>query len=310
MASYDSPTPRQFHNPSGERAFRARNRAARQKRIAIIAGVSFLALAALLSLIARRGAPPAPQFALAWPESYGFGNGQIAPGETVLLRRGTPLLVSTSGAAQWNLSTENAAAEIQQKTPTVFAWSPEDLDAGQETFLDVTCTPQPGGWRQFFAWQWPIHTIRLKGIAGVKVGQHGQRIAPPRGMRVWIASRVLADGQALWDDRAVALLESAAQKNNIAVWKLRPAFSGKTITADGATYALFNADAVERDLAARALQVAQILSAAAPDASVKYIARLDAKPQNAIFRLSFDGKKSRVGWVKKPGAEEAATVAW
>jgi hypothetical protein len=313
MASYDSPTPRQFHNPSGERAFRARARAARQKRAVASSLVSLIALAIILSLLAHRSAPSAPQFVVSWPASYGFGSSGITSGEIVLLRRGAPLLVSVQDAVQWNLSTENAAAEIQSKAPTVFAWAPDDLDAGQETFLEVKCTPQPGGWRQLFAWQWPIHTIRLKGIAGVKFGEHGQRLTPPHGTRVRVASRVLADGPALWDDRVVALLESAAQKGNIARWKLRPAFSGAAMSIDGATYALFNAgtdQGASPDTAAQALQIAQELSAAAPEASIKYIARLDAKPQNAIFRIALDGKKARVGWVKKPGVSVAETVTW
>lgn len=319
MASYDSPTLRQFNNPSGERAFRARARAARQKRSVLLSVAAIVGLAVGLSLLARRSAPSPPDFAVSWPANYGFGNAQIAPGQTVLLRPGTPLSVSVSDAAQWNLSTENTAAETQSKTPPVFAWSPLDLDAGQSTSLDVLCKPQPGGWRQLFAWQWPIHTIRLKGLVGVKFGEHGQRLSPPRGTRVWVASRVLADGPALWDDRAVALLERAAPKQNVALWKLRPAFSGKPLATDGATYALFNADAknagaksadAPTDVAAQALAVAQELSAASPTASIKYIARLDAKPQNAIFRISFDGKKSRAGWVKKPGVEKAETVTW
>lgn len=318
MASYDSPTPRQFHNPSGERAFRARARAARQKRGVLITAISFVAFFVLLSLLARRSAPSAPSFVISWPASYGFGAGDIAPGQTVLLRRGTPLTVSVQDASQWNLSTESAAVEIQSKAPTTFAWSPEDLDAGQETYLDVICTPQPGGWRQIFAWQWPIHTIRLKGIAGVKFGEHGQRISPPRGVRVYVAARVLADGPALWDDRALALLENAAQKQSIALWKLRPAFSGTILSTDGATYARFNAESTNaldpagaaRDMEALAFSIAQNLSVLSPTVSVKYIARLDEKPQYAIFRLTFDGKKSRVGWVKKAGAEKAETVKW
>ena len=327
MASYDSPTPRQFHNPSGERAFRARARATRQKRGVLLSVAAFVSLTVALSLLARRSAPAPPDFAVSWPEGYGFGTAQIAPGQTVLLRPGTPLTVSVSGAAQWNLSTENTAAEIQSKKPPRFSWSPLDLDAGQSTFLDLTCTPQPGGWRQLFAWQWPIHTIRLKGIVGVKFGEHGQRLSPPRGTRVWVSSRVLADGPALWDERAVALLERSAQNQNVALWKLRPAFSGKTLATDGATYALFNAGAMSKDdlktprndIAAVALKIASELGAGAaredfgpelPNASIKYIVRLDAKPQNAIFRLSFDGKNSRIGWVKKPGADKAETVTW
>ena len=147
MASYDSPTPRQFHNPSGERAFRARTRATRQKRGALLFVAALFGMAVALSLLARRGAPAPPDFAVSWPASFGFGSAQLAPGQTVLLRSGTPLTVSVQGAAEWNLATENTAADIQSKAPTIFSWSPEDLDAGQETFLDLTCTPQPCGWR-------------------------------------------------------------------------------------------------------------------------------------------------------------------
>jgi hypothetical protein len=63
------------------------------------------------------------------------------------------------------------------------------------------------------------------------------------------------------------------------------------------TFASFHAPDVENALPPIAAHIVKTT----PDASVKFVLRLDKDPREGILRLAFDGKRERRAWVRREG---------
>ncbi len=94
-------------------------------------------------------------------------------------------------------------------------------------------------------------------------------------------------------------------------WSLRPSFD-TAVADDGSTYALLSTFKFDDDFdAVRDLTtVARSLARAKPDASIKFVVRLDSTPAQGIIRLAFDGKAERAAWVKRPGEAAGGPLEW
>jgi hypothetical protein len=159
------------------------------------------------------------------------------------------------------------------------------------------------------SWLWPTHELVLNGRSAERVDQFRRRITPPPG-GIWVFPHILAGSPVSWDERALPLLlqvtplqtQPQSTKPEASWWSLRPSFEG-AMANDGSTYALLSTFKFVDDFDAVAdlTQVARSLAGAKPDASIKFIVRLDRTPAQGIIRLAFDGKGERAAWVKRPG---------
>jgi hypothetical protein len=138
----------------------------------------------------------------------------------------------------------------------------------------------------------------------------------------WIYPYVFAQGNVGWNEKTLPVLAStvdlvpevkldsslAATKDqpSAGFWKIVNDFNNQAVKppADGATFAMLVRPDVE-DLMPR---IARAVLKAVPDASVKFVIRLDKKPEVAVIRLAFDGKKEHRAWIRRAGEKSGGPL--
>lgn len=306
----------------GERKFaERRQRARRQKKRAIFAlclvGLSLVAGAGLWWMSRGASAPAAPVLVVKWPRSKTAQ--VVASGQTVLAREGQPFGVSVSNAQNWNVSWGSSGV---QNMGDSFEWAPQK---NGEVLL-AHCRAKGSGWSKSAAIS-PELSLRaltpvqmLASSDGTPSGDARDytRFLPASAGKtaVWLFPFVQAGAGASWDERAVSALSDsamvvlgAAQTNapapTPALWQIASDFEGGTQTpATGATYASLQAADLEQVMPQVGAQIVRL----APEASIKWIARLDKTPPQGIVRLSFDGKHQRQAWIKRAGQTAGTPV--
>jgi len=262
-------------------------------------------------------APAAPSLVVTWP---GSKTPQIvASGATVLAREGQPITVSLSAPSVWSVLWGSGAVG---NTGETFEWAPQkDGDV-----LLVHARAKSGGWSK----RLPAETLApelslraatavqaasLNGGTPVGVAVDNRRALAQTKGPVWLLPSVQASAGVAWDERALSALSGAApaasgtqngsQKNVPPLWEIVSDFEGNIQKStpdasppDGATYVTLRADNLSDTLPRVGAQLVRL----APDASIKWIARLDQNPPQGVFRISFDGKHLRQAWIKPKGA--------
>lgn len=302
-----------------------RQRARRQKKQAIFAlvlGGLCLVAGAGLWLASRRAksAPRAPVLVVKWPRSK---TPQVmAPGQTVFAREGQPFEVSLSDPGNWNVSWGSSGV---QNTGDSFEWAPQKTGDS----LLAQCRAN-AGWKPSST---PANSnLSLSAVAPQPVQASGAgepfttmlhyaRTLPAGSKKVWLCPFIQASGDVLWDERALPALGDAAlvipaaasaarlagrsDSPTPAIWQILPSFDGTPGTGPiGATIAALQADDLEQLMPRVGAQLVRL----APDASIKWIVRLDETPPRGIVRLSFDGKRGRQAWVKRAGQSAGTPI--
>lgn len=290
-----------------------RQRARRQKKRSIfalvLAGVA-LAVGGALKFASRTApAPKAPVLVVTWPKSK--TSQVVQSGQSVLAREGQPFKVSLSDASAWNVSWSSSGV---QNTGDSFEWAPQkdgDLLVGH-------CRARRSGWMGGSS-STASHELSLR--AAVPATGEEYRRTLSGGRAVWIYPQVQASGNVGWDERALSALSECApvipasalaSKPDVpgsapspALWQIVSDFDGTTQTPAGdATYASLGAGNLESLLP----QIGAALVRLAPDASIKWILRLDTSAPRGIVRLSFDGKRQRQAWVKRKGQTSGTPI--
>ncbi len=297
-----------------------RQRARRQKKQAIfalvLAGLSLVAGAGLwLVSRAAKNAPKPPVLVVTWPKSK--TPQVIGAGQTVLSREGQPFEVSVSDPANWNVSWGSSGV---QNTGDSFEWAPQKNGDS----LVAQCRAKNSGWKPLssaaFNPNLTLSAAMPRPVPAPGAGEpfstmwHYARTLPANSKQVWLCPFIQASGNVAWDERALPALSDAAlvvpsaalsaklaganASPTPAIWQILPSFDGSPSTqAMGDTYASLRADDLENVMPRVGAQLVRL----APDASIKWIVRLDKTPPEGVVRLSFDGKRGRQAWVKRAG---------
>ena len=295
-----------------QRLARARQQKRRSRRILLslaalaVIGAPFL----IAGSIAQNAAPAAPFLVVTWPNPK--IQQTLADSQTVLMRQGQPLLVTVTGARDWDI--EWQAGEVKS-SGNEFTWSPTP----QTHALKATCDAQITGWKSYFSFLWPQRELKLDAAfaqRGEGANPYARTLsADEKG--VWVFPHIQAVGEVAWDERALPPLATAIPllpKSQLAsdlasvsktptsrLWQLVSDFDGATdIPSQSGTFASLQAGDLENALPTVAAHIVKTV----PAASVKFIVRLDKDPQEGIVRLDFDGKKNAkhgfVAAAKKP----------
>ncbi len=297
-----------------------RQRARRQKRRGIVAlvlaGVA-LVLGGGMWLVAR--ATPSlktPVLVVTWPKSK--ISQVMASGQTVVAREGQPFNVSLSDAAGWNVSWASSGV---QNTGDSFAWAPQKNGAS----LVAQCHAQSSGWASRLFPTTASHSLTLQAVTPQLLKAAGNsepfgtqwhyaRTLPKGSQSAWVFPLVQASSGVAWDERALPALSdvsSVVPSSSLAakmagtnpapapaLWQIVSDFNGGSQTSGlDVTYASLRANDLETVLPRVGARLVQL----APNASIKWIVRLDKTPPEGIVRLSFDGKQGRQAWIKRPG---------
>ncbi len=293
-----------LYDSTPQRLERVRARARRQKRIALAV---LLGVLALLALGLWRSAPPAPRLIVTWPSPQKYGRRTFESGATVLLRSGNAFTVSVTDAERWNISGDTPNTRIDKSNRArQILWQPT---APSET-LRVHCRAVAGGWRSLLARLWPTRTLTLNGTTAASSGGLRYYVHPRPGAPVWLSSQIVATDEAKWDERALPLLEAAAQdlrqppRRAVAAsnatagttaavvppfthWRLVRSFKetkDSVVPGDTGTYAVAPLPEPLFEMP----RIAQNLARRRPDTSIKIMARLDTDPPRGVLRLAFD----------------------
>ena len=279
-----------------------------QKRLLALGAILAFAipLCVVSGIVAGR-APSAPSLIVTWPKPK--VRQVLAPGQTILAREGQPFSVEVTGSENWQVTWSAAGIESGGGE---FTWAPAEA----KSELVARCKPITEGWQKFFAWTWPRRDVSLRAVAAQKVGDYG-RALENGSEGAWVYPHVFAAGSARFDERALPLLASAIPlvpssqlAENLAqvepnptpqLWQIVGDFEGNSDapragSIDG-TFASFYSPDLENAL----LPIAAHIVKTAPDASVKFVLRLDKDPKEGILRLAFDGKRERRAWVRREG---------
>ncbi len=297
---------------AGERRLAQSRQAARKRRrseaLGIGAAVVLVSLVSLYYLASRR-VPGAPHFLVTWPKTDAPQS--VASGQTVLLREGQPFDVTVSEAPKWNVTWTSPNASQSGES---VSWAPQQ----NGELLLARCRAQNTGWAALFSHVVPTRDLSLGCVAPTQsVGSRRTVSLPDAG--AWVCPHVQAAGNVGWDERALpalsaatsavpdaALSEKLEAPPTPALWQLVSNFDGDTRapTEEAATYALLHAPHLEDALP----QVAAKLVRLAPDASVKWVLRLDKDAPEGIIRVAFDGKRSHQAWIKHKGVAAGTPV--
>jgi len=300
---------------AGERRLASLKQAARKRRrlkIMLLIALGIAAPLALASYVASKRVPGTPHFVVTWPKSK--TQQSVASGQTVLAREGQPFDVAVSEAAKWNVTWNSSG--MAQSGESV-SWAPQK---GGELLL-AKCRAKNTDWTAYFSAVVPPRDLSL-GCVVPDLNEGYRRTVSVSGQAAWVFPHVQAVGNVGWDERALPPLSASAlvvpaaalaQKletvNEVpapALWQIVSNFDGdvKSPAVDGATYAVLHADNLENVLPQVGAKLVQLL----PDASIKWILRLDKDAPEGIVRLSFDGKKQRQAWIKHPGASAGTPI--
>ena len=298
---------------AGERRLAQSRQAARKrKRAETLALVVALVAACLggLYYVASKRVPGAPHFLVTWPKSDAPQG--VASGQTVLLREGQPFDVAISESSKWDVTWTSPNASQSGES---VSWAPQK---GGEQLL-ARCRAQNTGWMAFFSSVVPTRDLSLGCVAPSASDGPRRTVSLPEA-GAWVCPHVQVIGDVGWDERALPALSASAsvvpdavlsqkldsQPAKPALWQLVSNFDGDTRapTSEAATYALLHAPDLETMLP----QVAAKLVRLAPDASIKWILRLDKDAPEGIIRVAFDGRRSRQAWIKHKGASAGTPV--
>ncbi|HEX8465408.1 MAG TPA: hypothetical protein VF627_12400 [Abditibacterium sp.] len=293
----------------GERklAIKRQQRRQQKKRLMLFC----LALCVLVPFCIVAGAvasraPSAPSLVVTWPKPK--VRQVLAPGQTLLARAGQPFAIEVTDAENWNVTWK--AADIESGGDE-FNWAP----SGATGELLASCRPVTQGWQRFFAWTWPTREIALKTLAAQNVGDYG-RIVEAGASGAWVYPHIFASGTVRFDERTLPLLASAiplVPRNELShqlagvsggptprLWQIVADFEGRTDAAQSALDGTFAA-LHSPDVATALPRIAANIIETAPDASLKFVLRLDKDVPEGIVRLAFDGKRERRAWVRRAG---------
>lgn len=291
---------------SERRLAAARQRARRWRRWRAIGTVVALLLVTGLtaSAIAGARAPDSPFLIVTWPKPKVAQ--VLAPSQTVLGRGGQPFEVGITNPTDWQVMWKSGAA--QQKEGT-FKWAPTEGSGD----LKVSCHPIARGWERYFGFLWPDREVSLASVSAKSGGDYARQITTGAD-GVWVFPHIFALGAVSWDERALPVMGQAADQlpknaldNKLAplraqptagLWQLVSNFDGGAdLPSENGTFALFHGSDIENSLPQIAARIVKI----APDASVKFVLRLDRDPSQGIIRIAFDGKRERKAWVRQKG---------
>jgi len=336
---YD-PTELQEAVERGERKLAERRQRARRQKTratwALVASVAFgVAGVGLWAGTRHKAVPSPPQLVVTWPESK--TPQLVASGATVLARDGEPINVSLSDASDWNVAWGSGAVG---NTGESFEWAPQK---DGET-LQVHARAKGTGWSKNVPPETLAPLLSLRAALPTREPAPAQATPAPTGTpaptsgavspvleaqnyrrsiagskgAVWLLPSVQSGANIAWDERAISALSLSAPaappsktQSAAAAWQLASDFEGnlrpspsEALAPDGATYATLHADNLTEIMPRIGAQLVRL----APDASIKWIARLDQTPPEGIVRLSFDGKKTRQAWIKPKGAKTGKPI--
>ena len=303
---YDDQQYRISSEASARRLTAARSRARRWRMVRgfgiglLILGVPIIIAAAFVTM----RAPGSPLVVVTWPKPK--VRQVLAPAQTVLARGGQPFDVAITNPENWDVTWKSGAAE---QKGGVFKWAPAEGN-GQ---LKAVCQPRAQGWQSYFSFLWPARDISLSSVTAKSGGNYARQITTD-GEGVWIFPHVFAVGAISWDERALPLMAEAADllpetKLNTklaplrgqpteGLWRLVSNFDGESnLPSENGTFASFHGPDLEGSLPRIAARIVK----EAPEASVKFVLRLDNDPQKSIIRIAFDGKRERKAWVRRQG---------
>ena len=300
---YDDQQYRASHAASERRLAAARARARKARRWKAL-GIGLLILAVpvgLAAAVALARAPQAPYLVVTWPKPK--VPQVLAPGQTVLARGGQPFEIALTNVERWDVTWKSGSAE---QTGGQFSWAPAEGTG----HLRAECRPLAQDWERYFQWLWPTRHVGLTSVAAVAKSNYARQISTNRD-GVWVYPHIFAAGSVAWDERALPLLADAAEllpasnadqpsraEPGAGNWRLVSDFEGEAGAPNlDATFASLHAPDIESALPKIAARIVK----RAPDASVKFVLRLDRDPQQAIVRIAYDGKRERAAWVRRTG---------
>ena len=302
----------QISGEASERRLAAARARARNWRRFRALGLTFVALAIPLTIaagVAAARAPRAPLLVVTWPKPK--VPQVIAPGQTVLARGGQPFAVSVTNPEKWDLTWKSGSAEQKEGT---FKWAPTE-GSGQ---LTAVCQPRASGWETYFKSLWPERKVSIASTTAQSSGNYARTLTTG-AEGAWVFPHVFAAGAVSWDERALSLMAESADLlpetklntemaplralPNEGLWRLVSNFNGDTdVPSEIGTFASFHASDLENSLPLIAARMVK----SAPDASIKWVVRLDRDPSQGIVRIAFDGKRERKAWIRRKG-EAAGT---
>ncbi len=298
---------------AGERRLAAaKQRKRRNHRLMVVTGC---ALAVAIPVIIAAGiasgrAPEAPYLIVSWPKPKVE---QVVPsGQTVLFRSGQPFNLSVANADRWDVTWNSDSIETKGIESN---WAPSEATGK----IVAQCRPIISDWTNTFAFLWPTREVALNSVVAPRIGNYGQQIETSKN-GVWLYPRIFTVGKVSWDERALPKLydaTSATPVDELATTNLEPSketwrivsdFEGKAEAPSiNGTFASLQSKNLEEELP----QVAAKLVTMLPDASIKFILRMDKEPAEGILRLDFDGKKERKAWKRSKGqAAGAPLTGW
>lgn len=317
-----------------ERLDRARRRKQRDQKVilGLFAGIALFVFVGGWWL-ATSSAPEPPRVTIAWPSPAKFGQRTFAPMSVtgsktdffiaaLAVRKGQPFTVTVEDAGNWVV--HGISDETDENSSTIH-WSP----LANAASLKIYCQPVPYGVQKLVAWMWPTYMLRVQGFVPQPLpdGRLSLKLEEPHTAQTVLISENTSlkggQGSVSWDDRVVPLLESINKANPVSAvkpvaeagntptrWHFVEGYDGKRPPNDGATYFALNglAGQVEDDTN-QVTGFARFLAGREPKATIKFIVD-ENKPVSAVFRVIFDNKGARGGWIKRSGEQAAAPIAW
>ncbi|BCM91185.1 hypothetical protein IAD21_03049 [Abditibacteriota bacterium] len=293
---------------AGERRLAAIKQTARRRKRWQSALVVVVVLGAALgtaTFIASKRVPSAPHFVVTWPKSK--TQQSVASGQTILAREGQPFDISVSEASKWSVTWNAGGVEQNGES---FSWPPQKTGE----LLLARCKAKNTDWTAYFSSVVPTRDLSLGAVIPELDEQYRMSVSLPSGS-AWVFAHVQAVGNVSWDERALPILSTAtsavpeaalAQKLEAinespapALWQIVSDFDGQVQSpaTDGATYASLHADNLEVIMPQMGARLVEL----APEASIKWVLRLDKDSPEAIVRMVFDNKAERRAWVKRKG---------
>lgn len=297
----------QRSSEASERRFAAARARARNWRRVRAIGIGVLALVVPLvvagAVVAAR-APGSPFLIVTWAKPK--IPQVLAPAQTVLARGGQPFEVAITNPEAWNVTWQSGGAQQQEG---VFKWAPAE-GSGQ---LKAICQPRASGWESYFKFLWPDREVSISSATATLSGNYARQISTGE-QGVWVFPHVFAQGAVSWDERALSAMANAVEalpdaqlKTQAAslraqptegLWRLVSNFEGETnAPSENGTFASFHAPDLENSLPLIAAHIVKN----SPEASVKFVLRLDRDPAQGIVRIAFDDKRERQAWIRRSG---------
>ena len=299
---YDDRQYQASREASERRLAAARQRARRLRRWRVLGTVVLLLGAAVLvaGVVAAARAPGVPYLVVTWPKPK--VEQVLAPNQTVLARGGQPFDVAVTEPQNWDVTWKSGGAQQQGGD---FKWAPADGTGN----LRAICQPRVSGWENSFSFLWPTREVSIASVTAKSGGNYARQLTTPTG-GAWVYPHIFAVGAVSWDERALPLMAQTADllpateinkktapvQPTAGLWQLVSNFEGESnLPSEDGTFASFHAPDLENSLPMIAARIVK----SAPEASVKFILRLDRDPQQGIIRIAFDGKRQRQAWVRR-----------